>query len=234
MRHWRVRDVMTSDVVAVREDTPFRQIVDVLAERGVSAVPVVDSVGHVVGVVSEADLLHKMEFAGEVPERHLLEGRRRRVARTKATGDVARELMTSPAVTVFADTSVIEAARIVYGENVKRLPVIDELGRLVGIVSRGDLLRVHLRPDEEIHGEIVDYVLAKVLWVQPGQVRVRVDGGVVKLTGQLDRRTDCELAVHLTRAIAGVVDVVDELSFGFDDTLATSSRTFRSYPFNVR
>lgn len=233
MKTWLVRDVMTTGVTSVREDTPFRSIVDIMNEHRVSAVPVVDVVDHVIGVVSEADLLHKMEFSGEVPRKQLFEGRRQRTARTKSAGDTAGELMTSPPITVYAHTTLTEAAKTMYAENVKRLPVIDDLGRLVGIVSRGDLLRVHLRPDDDIRAEIADEVLVRMMWLQSGTVDVSVTDGVVTLTGTLDRRTDTMLAVHLARAVAGVVDVVDELSFDFDDTMMVDSKAYRSHPFTA-
>jgi CBS domain-containing protein len=219
MKVWRVRDVMTADVATVGEQTPYREIVDILAERRISAVPVVDDFRHVVGVVSEADLLHKIEMAGEAQERRVFEGRRRRAARVKATGAVARDLMTTPAVTVVADTPLAAAARLIESEDVKRLPVVDDLGRLVGIVSRADLLQVYLRSDEEIRHDVVEEVLRRVLWIEPGLVRVEVTDGVVKLVGQLDRRSTAMLAARLAHAVAGVVEVVDELGFDFDDTV---------------
>jgi CBS domain-containing protein len=219
MKLWRVGDVMTGDVATVREQTPYREIVDALAGRRVSAVPVVDDFGHVLGVVSEADLLHKVELAGEPHERRIFEGRRRRVARVKASGTVAQDLMSAPAVTVMPDTAVAAAARLMESENVKRLPVVDALGRLVGIVSRVDLLRVYLRPDEDIRRDVVEEVLRRVLWIEPGLVRVEVHGGVVRLIGQLDRRTTAMMAVRLSHGVAGVVEVVDELGYDFDDTL---------------
>ncbi|HET8661645.1 MAG TPA: CBS domain-containing protein [Micromonosporaceae bacterium] len=234
MKPWRVREVMTVDPVAVGEDASYRQMVDVLAKHRFSAVPVVDAGNRVVGLVSEADLLRKIEFVGGEAEPRLFEGRRQRTARAKATSDIARELMSSPAVTVGPETTVIEAARVMSKEHVKRLPVVDEAGRLVGIVSRGDLLRVHLRPDEEIRSEVVQEVLRKVLWLEPGQVNVSVREGVTTLNGELERRTDAQLAVHLTHAVAGVVDVVDELSYRYDDTELSEARALRSYPFSVR
>jgi CBS domain-containing protein len=219
MKLWRVRDVMTHDVATVREETPYREIVDILTARRVSAVPVVDDFGHVLGVVSEADLLHKIEIAGEPQEHHIFEGRRRRVSRFKAGGLVAKDLMTTPPVTTLPSTAVAAAARLMEHEKVKRLPVIDDLGRLVGIVSRVDLLNVYLRSDEDIRHDVVDGVLRRVLWLEPGLVRVEVTGGVVKLIGQLDRRSTAMLAVRLAQGVAGVVDVVDELGFDFDDTV---------------
>jgi CBS domain-containing protein len=231
MKQWQVRDVMTTDVAAVREDTAYREIVDVLAARRVSAVPVVDSVDRVLGVVSEADLIHKIEFAGAPHENHLFEARRVRAGRAKANGDTARELMTTPAVTVLPHTSLARAARIMDAENVKQLPVINDLGRLVGIVARSDLLKVHLRADADVTADVNSEVLTGTPGLEPGSVAASVAEGVVTLTGRVDRSSTATLAVRLTRAVPGVVDVVDHLGYDFDDTDLVRDRSFRSHPF---
>lgn len=217
MRSWEVGDVMTADVVTVKEDTPYRKIVDVLAERRVSAAPVVDVDDRVVGVVSGADLLHKVEFVGVEYERRVFASRRRREALTKAHGAVARDLMSAPAITVVPGTAITAAAKIMDDAQIKRLPVTDELGRLVGIVARSDLLRVYLRPDAEIKQDVVHEVLERALWVEPGAVDVAAHAGVVTLTGCTDRRSTAELVVKLTRTVPGVIEVVDQLGFDYDD-----------------
>jgi CBS domain-containing protein len=142
MRTPTVRDVMTTTVVAVRERASYKEIVDDLVAYGVSAMPVLDAGNWVVGVVSEADLLPKAELAGDHLQARLFERRRRRTARKN--GDTARELMTSPAITIGPDASIAEAARLMEAERVKRLPVVNAQGRLVGIVARRDLLRTYL------------------------------------------------------------------------------------------
>lgn len=233
MRTWYIRDVMTTDVAKVSEDTPYREIVDVLAARRVSAVPVVDSFTRVVGVVSEADLMHRLEFAADERVRRFFANRRRRQAHAKAHGARARDLMTAPAVTATAQTTLAAAARRMDAENVKRLPVTDDLGRLIGIVTRGDLLRVFQRSDAEIRADVVDDVLRRALWVQPGAVGVEVDHGTVRLDGQVETRSLAELAVRLTQSVAGVVDVVDQLGYDFDDTVVAASRAYRSHPFSA-
>jgi CBS-domain-containing membrane protein len=219
MRPWQVRDVMTTDVAAVGADTPYRRVVDALTGRHISAVPVVDDFGRVLGVVSEADLMYKVELIGEPHERRAFESRLRRRARQKADAAVAGDLMTAPAVTILPDAPVVTAAKRMEHEQVKRLPVIDDLGRLVGIVTRGDLLKVHLRPDADIRADVVDGVLHRVLAVRDGMVQVTVTDGVVRLSGTLERRTSAEIAVRLVAQISGVVDVVDELTFETDDTV---------------
>jgi osmotically-inducible protein OsmY len=114
-------------------------------------------------------------------------------------------------------------------EQVKRLPVTDELGRLVGIVSRGDLLRVYLRPDTAVESDVVEEVLRRTLWVEVGAVKVRVHDGVVTLSGRTDRRSTAQLAVKLTQAVPGVVDVVDRLGFDFDDRQPVETGSYGRY-----
>jgi CBS domain-containing protein len=218
MRTWQVGDVMTRDVATVREETPYRQIVDVLIRRGISAVPVVDSFDRVLGVVSEADLLHKVERSGHPDERRVFEGRRRRTAREKAGALLAGDLMTAPAITTIPQASLPAAARLMDREVVKRLPVLDDLGRLVGIVTRSDLLRVHLRSDAEIREDVVQQVLRQVLEVRDGLVTVQVRDGEVTLDGRLDRRSAAERAGRLAAGVAGVVQVHNVIGFDVDDT----------------
>ncbi|MGW5013101.1 CBS domain-containing protein [Micromonospora chalcea] len=218
MRTWQVADVMTRDVAAVTEQTPYREIVDVLVRKRISGVPVVDSFHRVLGVISEADLLHKVERAGHPDERRVFEGRRRRTAREKADALVAGDLMTAPAVTTHERASLAATARLMDREAVKRVPVLDDLGRLSGIVTRGDLLRVHLRTDAEIREEVVHEVLRRVLSVREGLVTVQVRGGEVTMDGRLDRRSAVELAGRLAGQVAGVVAVHNAIGYDLDDT----------------
>jgi CBS domain-containing protein len=143
-----VREAMTDTVVAVREGSPYEEILEVLIRFEVSAVPVLDVGQHVLGVVSEADLLPKVEFADDASQSPLFERRRHRDARAKAVGDLAADLMTAPAITTRPDASIVEAARLMDTEHVKRLPVVDRDGRLIGIVTRRDLLNAYLRKAE--------------------------------------------------------------------------------------
>jgi CBS domain-containing protein len=212
---------MTTDVATVNEETPYREIVDILTMRQVSAVPVIDDVDRVLGVVSEADLLHKIETARDPETRRVFGGRRRRAARTKATAVVARDLMSVPAATTMPHTLIPAAARRMDAEHVRRLPVVNDLGRLVGIVTRSDLLKIHLRPDADIRRDVVEGVLRRLLAIRDGIVRVGVHDGVVKLVGEVDRRSLAITAVRLAQVVAGVVAVEDRLTFAFDDTTLT-------------
>ncbi|HEU4420968.1 MAG TPA: CBS domain-containing protein [Pilimelia sp.] len=218
MSRRKVRDVMTKKVVSVRQAAPFRDIVDVLTRAGISAVPVVDGDGRVLGVVSEADLLAKVEFADGTDEPRFFEGRRHRVTRQKATGTVAGELMSAPVVTIGADVSIVEAAKLLESAGVKRLPVVDDEGRLVGIVSRRDLLSVFLRPDTEIRTEIRTEILGKLLRIDPVQVHVTVADGHVTLTGELECKSLTSLAAHLVERVDGVVHVTNQIRYQRDDT----------------
>lgn len=218
MRQWSVRDVMTADVIAVSENTPYKDIAETLVRHRVSAVPVVAVTGEVLGVVSEADLLHKLDNSSLEPHLRFLERKQRRVARAKASADVARDLMSSPAVTIAATASVAAAAKLIDEEKVKRLPVVDEDGRLIGIVARSDLVRMYLRDDDEIRDEIIDQVLVHTLWIDPNIVSVSVERGVATLAGTVDRRSTRDLVVRLVFGVSGIVDVVDNLTYEYDDS----------------
>lgn len=206
---------MTRDVVAVRESDPFKDVAWLMRARGVSALPVLGPDDGVEGIVSEADLMLKEEgLAAEIPP--VFERRRRRRERAKAAAKLAGELMTAPAITVAATTPLSEAARTMHGRGVKRLPVVDDRGRLVGIVSRADLIKVYLRSDEEIRAEAQD-ALALPLRIDPDAVQVSVRNGVVRLEGRVTKRSEIALTVDLVQRIDGVVAVESELGFEVDD-----------------
>ncbi|MDF3144919.1 MULTISPECIES: CBS domain-containing protein [unclassified Streptomyces] len=204
-----VRDVMTRDVAVVGRDAAFKDIVRTLQDRGVSALPVVDGGGRVLGVVSEADLLPKEEFRDSDPDRYT---QLRRLSDLAKAGSVtAGELMTRPALTVTADATLAQAARTMVRARVKRLPVVDGDGRLEGVVSRVDLLKVFLRDDEEIAEEVRREVVAHLFPVPGSAVRVEVLDGVVRLGGRIRDTSLVPVAARLVRAVEGVVDVVFEL-----------------------
>ena len=215
MKRWYVGDVMSVEVVTVSAATGYKAVADLLVQRSVSAVPVVDATGFVLGVVSEADLLPKLEYADRVL-RHPLSAQRMRDRTRKAAGGVAGELMTAPPVTIRATETVTRAARLMDVAGIKRLLVVDDGGRLVGIVSRRDLLRPYTTPDSQIRVAIADGVL-KSLRIDQSTLDIRVVDGVVTLTGHVERRSTATLVVAFTLGTAGVVDVVDRLTYEIDD-----------------
>ncbi|MET8449727.1 CBS domain-containing protein [Streptomyces sp. NPDC005209] len=200
-----VSDVMTRNVVTVGREAAFKDLVRLMGRWRISAVPVLEGERRVIGVVSEADLLPKEEFRDSDPDR--LTQRLRMADLAKAGALTAEELMTSPAVTVHAEATLAEAARIMALCHVKRLPVVDSEGTLEGLVSRGDLLKVFLRPDDEIAEEVRRDVV-DVLFPAPVEpVRVAVARGVVTLTGRVPDVARIPLAVRLVRSVEGVVNV---------------------------
>ncbi len=218
----KVADVMTRTVVSANAFTPFKDIVRLMQEYRVSAVPVVDEDGRIMGIVSEGDLILK-EDPGLEGEPHLLEGVRRRRDRSKAAGILAAEVMSSPALTVSPDDSLGGAARLMHRKGVKRLPVVDpRTGAILGIVSRTDLLKVFLREDAEIEAEIVEDVVRRTLWIDPDTIRTVVRDGVVTLEGQVERRSLIPVLERLVLAIDGVVAVESRLTFLDDDTTPPS------------
>jgi CBS domain-containing protein len=210
LRHrgrWRVRDVMTADVVTADRNMSYKQAAKLLTDQRMSAIPVVAKGGRVVGMVSEADVLRKAErrpwrWGG-------LAGRARR-DRAKARARTAGQLMTSPAITIHPDASLSAAARLMNAHRLRRLPVVDAAGGLVGIVSRRDLMKVFLRPDEEITAE-VSSVLGQILPEDAGPVAVGVSDGVVTLDGALGQDL-IPVAVGLASGVDGVVAVVNRIT----------------------
>jgi CBS-domain-containing membrane protein len=217
MSRWNVADVMTVGAISVQEDTPFKEIVDLLEAHEINAVPVVDNFDRVVGVVSSADLVPKIEFAGDDEHLRLFENRHTRQARGKAHATAAGELMNAPAVTVMSTTSLVAAARVMESGELKRLPVVDDLGRLVGMVTRRDLLKVFLRSDAEIRDEVVSVADDGLVGAEAAQLRIEVDDGVVTLLGEVERRSLVPALVRQIERIDGVVDVVSHLSVDIED-----------------
>ncbi|MEU5217348.1 CBS domain-containing protein [Streptomyces sp. NPDC020807] len=201
MKHMKVGGLMTDEVVSAVPATSFRDVAKLLAEHDISGVPVMDEDDRVLGVVSESDLL----------SRHAL---------------VARDLMTAPAITVHAEETVADAARLMVRRGVERLPVVDEEERLVGIVTRRDLLCVYLRPDAEIRHRVRADVLTDAMDLPPDAVDVHVLDGVVTLAGRVRRRSQALALVGLAERVDGVVAVVNRLSCAEDDArVASAGRT---------
>jgi CBS domain-containing protein len=215
---------MTRDVVSVTPDTPLKDVAAAIVERGISGLPVCDADGAVVGVLSEADLLVKQ---GGSPERS--GGLFAWLVETASAPDLAKlrahtagEAMTSPAVTVETASPVSEAARTMVSLGVNRLPVVED-GRLVGIVTRADLVRLFTRSDEEIARDIRQDVV-KRLWIAPERIEIEVEQGEVVLRGEVDTEVEAGLLEKRIPLVAGVVGVRSELSWAVDRSGNSSRR----------
>jgi len=202
----KVRDLMTRDVLTLTADTPLKRAAELLARERISGAPVVDDVGRVVGVLSEADVLVKA--SAEAPRSGLLgwllEPAPDYYGKFAATR--VGEAMSAPAVTIPPDRGVHEAASLMIDESVNRLPVVDD-GALVGIVTRADVVRAFTRTDAQIAEEIRGEILERTLWVEPGKVTLLVVDGAVHLEGEVESEADAELLPVLVGRVPGVVSV---------------------------
>ena len=211
-----VRSAMSTEVVTAHPDTPFKAIVQTLAEHGFDALPVVDEKGRLLGVVSGADLTcHEEEPPGIASM--LMGGKSAREHVRKGRGRTAAELMTSPARTISPDDDVCDALREMARAHVGRLVVVHGV-RVVGMLARSDLLRVFLRSDDELQRE-VEAAVQEAVGTTPHDVSVVVADGVVHLRGWVERTACAWAAAASARAVPGVVDVDDSLTSDIDDTL---------------
>jgi CBS domain-containing protein len=209
-----VKDVMTSRVVWVKQDAPYKEMAAALRENRVSAFPVLDAEGKVIGVVSEADLLTKEALDGGYEGMPgMITGLLRRKEQGKARGLTAADLMTRPAVTISPDADVENAARLMYKSKIKRLPVVDSDGHLTGIISRADVLSVFDRSDHEICMEITRDVILGEFLGDPAAFTVTVNDAVVTLTGVPETNEVGHQIVQRVRHVPGVVAVRDRLSY---------------------
>jgi len=201
-----VKDVMTTRVIWVRKEASFRELAAALRRHRVSAFPVLGDGDKVIGIVSEADMLPKEVHLGVIDELvHHKEVR-------KAGGLTAGDLMTHPAVTVRPTDSIEHAAQLMYNLRIKRLPVVDAGGGLVGVISRTDLLAVYDRPDEAIREQIEGLILQE-FGEDPRQFAVTVQDGVVTVAGSPETAALGHHIVHKIRHVQGVVAVRDHLSY---------------------
>jgi CBS domain-containing protein len=206
-----VKDVMTTHVVVVREAASFKEMATRLREQRVSAFPVIDDDNRVVGLVSEADLLTKeaLDYTGP----HGVSGILHHREQAKAAGTTAADLMTKPPVTIGPAEFVSRAARLMYERKVKRLPVVDDDGRLIGIVSRADVLSVYSRPDADIRHEITEGIILDMLVCDPDRFTVTVKDGIVTVEGMPETDLVGRDLIANIRHVEGVVAVRDRLSY---------------------
>jgi CBS-domain-containing membrane protein len=204
-----VKDVMTTQVVAVRSGATFKEMAAALRQYRVSAFPVIDEQEKVIGIVSEADLLAKEALTdpgvltGVLDHRDVL----------KAEGLTAGDLMTPRAVTVRPEDSVEHAAQLMHFLKFKRMPVVDADGGLVGLVSRADVLAVYDRPDDDIREEITGNVIVRGFGKDPRQFAVTVQAGVVTVQGSPETAALGHDIVRKIRHVPGVVAVHDQLGY---------------------
>jgi CBS domain-containing protein len=219
----KVEDLMTRDVLTASPETSLKDVAGILSSHGVSGLPVVDADGRILGVVSEADILRKEQGRG---------GRRggvlgwlldRDELDPKLEARTAGEAMTSPALTIEPARPASEAARLMVEKGINRLPVVSH-DRLLGIVTRADLVRAFHRPDEEIEREISGDVLLQTLWIDPNRISIGVSNGEVSLSGKVETRTQAELVEAYVRRVPGVVDVRSELEWSVDDLARRTER----------
>ena len=205
----KISQLMQPEVVVAREAQSLKEAAATLVAHGISGMPVCDESGQVVGVLSEADVLYK--------ERGRMEPRGGALAwlfeddnaeaRAKAQAQTVAEAMTTPAITIGPGATAAGAARLMLEHGINRLPVVAEDGRLIGIVTRADLVRAFTRADHEIAAEIRDDILQRVLWVNPSAFTVSVRDGDVELTGELETEGQVELLESLVERVPGVVSV---------------------------
>jgi CBS domain-containing protein len=216
MRHYQVRDVMTANPMTVTPATPLKNVAGILVGGRIGVVPVLTPQGRVGGVVAEGELLRKEQLQRDPEGRHSAH-LPYRIRRDIATAETAGELMDRYPATAPADTSVAEAARLMDRHQTRFLLVTSEDGKLLGVVTARDLLRVFLRPDAAIKAEISRDVLPRYLGTNPAPIQVEVADGVVRLTGELERRSMLPAALLAVRAVDGVIDVESQLGHAIDD-----------------
>lgn len=215
----KVNEIMTADVLTIGPEAPLRDVARILVEREISGMPVCDIERHVLGVVSEADILFKERgrpSEGSALVGWMLGGSVMPDA-VKAAARTVDEAMTAPAITIGPFRSVHEAARLMTEHGINRLPVVRD-GELVGIVTRSDLVRAFVRGDAEIHDEIVDELLGRTLWLDRDAVEAEVRDGSVLLTGEVRTRSDATLLERLVTRVPGVVAVESKLHWRLDDS----------------
>ena len=206
-----VKDVMSTHVIAVREIATFKEMAARLREQRVSAFPVIDRENKVIGIVSEGDLLTKVAVEGELAGafRGMVQDREQ----AKAAGLTAADLMTSPAVTIGPNEPVARAARLMHSRRVKRLPVTDEDGKLIGIVTRSDVLSVYGRPDADIRHEITQDLILDTHRFDPDRFTVTVKDGIVTIEGAPETTAVGRDIIEAARHVEGVVAVRDRLAY---------------------
>jgi CBS domain-containing protein len=210
-----VSDVMTRKLITASPETTFQEAVRLLEDNRISGLPVIDDDGKLVGIVSEADLLNKAEK--REPDAYVLESRRHRLDRSRASALDVASAMSRDIVSVRPDSPIALAAREMHARGFKRLPVVDSEGRLVGIVSRGDVLKVFLRSDAELAAEVRGILNEAERTFRSSRLAVRVTGGVVDLDGRLRSKNQVDATVRAVAGVDGVIGVYSRIGYESDD-----------------
>jgi CBS domain-containing protein len=217
MTRWTVGEVMTPCTVHAGVSTPFKELARLVIGARSGAVPVLDDDSRLAGVVTETDLLRKEEYQDD-PSAHHAPRWRHGDARARAAGLIAQDVMSSPALTVTTGTTIVEAARLLDRKEVHHLVVLDGQGRLAGLVTAHDLLKVYLRTDAELRDQVMSEVITGYLGTNPTVITVGVADGRVTLRGEVESKSMIPLAVRLISDLDGVVGVTSQLSYVIDDT----------------
>ena len=229
-----LRDVMTHPVLTVKEETPLKDVAHLLVDRQISGVVVVDDGGAVLGVVSEGDFLLKEQGSDPIPHRRLArilgELRSSREQQAKLSALTAGEAMSKPAVTVGPDGGVREAAELMIKRSINRLPVVEN-GRLIGIVTRADLVRAYVRTDEELAWTIREEVLLRTLWLDPSGFAVSVTDGVASISGHVERLSTAEMIERAIGMVPGIVAVSADIQWSTDDSHLQPAALDQVFPF---
>lgn len=211
-----VASVMTRNVITVTPETGFKEAVRLLRTNRVSGLPVIDDTGQLVGIVTEADLLNKAEK--REPDAYVLDSRKHRLDRSRAAALDVASAMSREVTTVRPDFPVARAAREMHARGYKRLPVVDEIGRLVGIVSRGDLLKVFLRSDDELLAEVAAVLVQAASKFGAHGLTADVSGGVVELNGRFESKSRLEATIRAVASIDGVIGIRNHFVFDVEDS----------------
>ena len=228
---------MASPVVTVRRETPLKDVARLLINHGVSGVPVVDDAGAVVGIVSEGDFLVKEQGVGEIHHRRLArlfgESSEARAQLEKVEARTAGQAMTSPVITVAPGSAIRDAAALMTRRSVNRLPVVDG-GRLVGIVTRADLLRAYLRSDTELERVVREDVILRMMWLDPASFDISVRNGEARIAGSVERRSTAEIIESSIRMVPGIVAVHADLNWSMDDRELRPVERDAVFPYGLR
>jgi len=209
---WKVNSVMTTEVVHVLPTTTFKECVDMIRVHRVGALPVLDLAGRLLGILSESDLLRKEEHSTGPDGR-------RAVARTAADA-MTRDLITAP-----PGATLAEAARLMHASSIRHLPITDAGGRLLGIVSRADLLKVFLRSDESIRRETDEVLLPRAFGIPSGGLKIEVRDGVVRVSGEVESSSTALLIAAFIERVEGVVGVEGSIGYRQDDARQRAKRS---------